>query len=207
MNGLCGNHMVQTLHRHEAPERQLSLVKLESAQRVAMKAILGTFRTTPTSTLQSETTLMPTHLRLRYRVLQSWTRMQTAPQTHPINAAIQRAKSYQSYACTTLHEHLTRTFPKYNGTVETVKPFPFPPWWSPPFMTRIETNKRTAKSVHDQTTHDQTTHDQTTHDQGTLYIYTDAKDMWEQLRSALKSHKYHSSTWEQMQITTCTLQR
>jgi hypothetical protein len=61
-----------------------SPAKLESAQRTAMKAILGTSRTTATSALQIETSLLPTHHRLKNKVLHSWTRMQTAPETHPI---------------------------------------------------------------------------------------------------------------------------
>jgi len=108
--------------------RQPTVAKLESAQQIAMKAILGTFRTTATSALQIETSLIPTHLRLRYRVLQSWTRMQTAPETHPINAAIQRAKTSRSNHCISLLEHLAKTFLKYASPTETIKPYPFSPW-------------------------------------------------------------------------------
>ena len=118
-----------------------------------MKAILGTFRTTATSALQIETSLIPTHLRLRHRVLQSWTRMQTAPETHPINAAIQRAKTSRSNHCISLLEHLARTFPKYASPTETIKPYPFPPWWLAPFTIRIETDKKTAKTKHNGTSH------------------------------------------------------
>src|SRR5579859_7580749 len=73
-----------------------STTNIESAQRTAMKAILVTFRTTATSALQIETSLPLTHLRLRNKVLQSWTRMRIAPETHPINAAIRRASTLQS---------------------------------------------------------------------------------------------------------------
>jgi ribonuclease HI len=145
------------------PHRQPMLAKLESAQRTAMKAILGTFRTTATSALQIETSLLPTHLRLRYKVLQSWTRMQTAPETHPINTAIQRAILSRSNTCTTLLEHLARTFPNHTAPIEMIKPYPVPPWWVPPFVTKIETTKKSAKSAHDSTIHDD----------NTLCIYTD----------------------------------
>jgi len=94
----------------KTPNRQPMVAKLESAQQIA---ILGTFCTMATSALQIETSLIPTHLRLRHRVLQSWTRMQTAPETHPINAALQHAKTSPSNHCISLLEHLARTFPKY----------------------------------------------------------------------------------------------
>jgi ribonuclease HI/endonuclease/exonuclease/phosphatase family metal-dependent hydrolase len=146
------------------PARQPSVAKLESAQRMAMKAILGTFRTTATTALQIDTSLLPTHLRLRNRALQSWTRMQTAPATHPINAAIQRATSSRSTSpVTTPLEHLARTFPNHSTPIETIEPFPVPPWWQPPFATKIEMDKKSAKTVHNDTAHDDTT----------LCIYTD----------------------------------
>jgi hypothetical protein len=58
-----------------------STTNLDSAQRTAMKAILGTFRTTPSTALQIETSLPPTHLRLRNKVLQLYARMRTSPLT------------------------------------------------------------------------------------------------------------------------------
>ena len=136
----------------------ISTARLESAQRTAMKAILGTFRTTATSALQIETSLPPTHLRLRNRVLQSWARMQTAPETHPINAAIRRATCSQSKIIITPLEHLARTFPKYASPIETIKPHPLPPWWSPPFEIEIEGDKTFAQRLHK---HDDSTWDPT----------------------------------------------
>ena len=76
-----------------APHQQISTAKLETAQRTAAKAILGTFRTTSTAAPQIETSLPPLYLCLRNRVLQSWTRMQTTPEIHPINEAIRRTTS------------------------------------------------------------------------------------------------------------------
>ena len=73
-----------------------STVKIESTQKTAMKAILGTFSTTATSALQIETFLPPMHLHLRNKVLQLWTTMQTVPETHPINAAIRRTSMSRS---------------------------------------------------------------------------------------------------------------
>ena len=89
-----------------------------------MKAIIGAFHTTASSALQIEMSLPPTDLRLRNRVLQSWTRMQTAPEMHPINFAIQQAISSQSITSMTPFEHLARTFPNHATPIETIKPYP-----------------------------------------------------------------------------------
>src|SRR5579859_4200733 len=52
--------------KHEQPPASLS--KLETAQRTAMKAILGAFRTTTTSAMEIDTSLLPAHLRLRRKI-------------------------------------------------------------------------------------------------------------------------------------------
>ena len=122
-----------------------------------MKAILGVFLTTPTSVLQIKMALLPTHLHLRKRVLQSWTRMQMAPNTHPINAAIEQATTSRSKVVVTPLEHLARTFPNYVTPIETIKPHPVPSWWSPPFDIDIDVDKKTAKANHDATYHGATT--------------------------------------------------
>src|SRR5205814_9681490 len=90
------------------------LGKLESAQRTAMKAILGTFRTTSMPALEIESSLCPTHLRLQTKILKSLVRMQTYPSTNPIYSSIQRASKSQSKVHTTTLEYLTRTFPQYD---------------------------------------------------------------------------------------------
>ena len=92
---------------------QTSTTKIDSVQRTAMKAILGTYHTTATSALQIETSLPLAYLCLRNKVLQSWTRMQTAPETYPINAAIQRAITSRSKTHSTSLENLARSFPQY----------------------------------------------------------------------------------------------
>src|SRR5947207_1080906 len=58
--------------------------KMDSVQRIAMKAILGCFRTTPNYAMERETGLLPTHLRLQSKILRAYTRMQTLPTNHPV---------------------------------------------------------------------------------------------------------------------------
>jgi ribonuclease HI len=141
-----------------------STTKLDSAQRTAIKAILGTFRTTPSTALQIETSLPPTHLRLRNKVRQSYTRMHTSPLTNPVKAAILKASTSTSKSHITPFEYIMRVFPQYTrGEMETIKPFPRPPWWIPPFTTNEFGNKKSAKAKHSAQTHDP----------DTLCIYTD----------------------------------
>jgi len=145
-----------------------------------MKAIIGTFCTTALSALQIETSLPPTDLRLRNHVLQSWTRMQTAPETHPINFAIRRAISSQSMTSITPFEHLARMFPNHATPIETIKPYPVPLWWSPPFTIEIDSgNKKSAKSKHDATFHDD----------NTLCMYTDGSGINGHVGAAAVSQK------------------
>jgi hypothetical protein len=89
------------------------LSKIETAQRTAMKAILGAFRTTSTPALEIETSLQPPHLRIRRKVLQAFIRMQTTPQEHPIASAIRRAQTSKSKVHITTLEYIARTFPQY----------------------------------------------------------------------------------------------
>src|SRR4030095_7154061 len=109
------------------------------------------------------TSLPPTNLRLRNRVLQSWVRMQTAPETHPIKAAVQRSIASRSTSHITPLEYLARSFPQYASSIETIKPHSLPPGWTPSFSIEVEADKDAAKAKHDATSHDG----------NTLCIYTD----------------------------------
>jgi ribonuclease HI len=144
--------------------RPLQLSKLETAQQMAMKATLGAFRTTPKLALEIEATLEPPHLRLREKILRAYTRMQTAPQSHPIEFAIRRAQTSKSKSpvVTTL-KYLARTFPQYSQKIETITPFPRPPWWEPKHHIAISSDKDTAKKRHEEAIYNPRT----------LYIYMD----------------------------------
>lgn len=129
-----------------------------------MKAILGTFQTTPSTAPQIETSLPPTHLHLRNKVLQSYTRMHASPLTNTVKAVIHKANTSSSKLHITSLEHITRMFTHFaKGEIETIKPFPRPPWWTPRFTTGILGDKKSEK----------TKHNSQVHDPHTLCIYTD----------------------------------
>jgi len=89
--------------------------------------------------------------------------MQTTPSTHPINAAIQPEIASKSITTTTPLELLARTFSNYAAPIETIKTYPVPPWWSPPFRIEINGDKKMAKAKHAAMQEEQ----------HTLCIYTD----------------------------------
>src|SRR5436190_4719934 len=144
--------------------------KLETVQRLAMKAILGSFRTTPTMALQIETDLPPPHLRLKSKILRYITRLQTLPANHPLTKWMERAKSNRHTELTHISnlEHLTRSFPEYTtACMEKIVPYIRPPWWIPSIATHIHPTKDEAKAYHDRTAHINLA------DPTTICIYTD----------------------------------
>src|SRR5579859_4950714 len=114
--------------KHERPPASLS--KLETAQRTAMKAILGMFHTTTTSSMEIDTSLLPAHLRLRKKILQSMTRMQTMQENRPIHQTIKRATNSTSGRHISTLKYLTRSFHELIQPLEIIKPYACPPWWT-----------------------------------------------------------------------------
>ncbi len=131
------------------------LSKFISAQRIAMNAILGCYRTTSTAAMEIESGLLPSHLRLQSKILRTVTRMLTLPLTHPVNACIQRAIKSKSTTSITNLEYIAKNFPDYVKPVEIIHPFIKPPWWEPPHSIVISDNKKVAKSIHNMTSHNQ----------------------------------------------------
>src|SRR5271169_797062 len=140
-----------------------SISKLETAQRTALKAILGCFRTTPTAALERETALAPPHLRLQSKILRTLTRMQTLPEQHPTKICVERAAKSNSKTFVSNLEYLLRVFPDYTEPTEIILPYVRPPWWNPTHQISIGTDKDAAKK----------SHDETTHGSNTIRIYTD----------------------------------
>src|SRR5438477_13201348 len=68
---------------HSAQTRQLSTI-----QRIAMKTVLGCYRTTPTAAMELKSGLPPPWICLQTKVLCSFTRMQSLAQSHPIHDSL-----------------------------------------------------------------------------------------------------------------------
>src|SRR5436309_5046238 len=132
-------------------ESSIQTRKTSTIQRLAMKAMLGCFRTTPTAALKIESGIQSSWLRLQTKVLLAITRMQTLSKRHPIKEWLLSALRtrtaaipYRSNLENALHQ-----FPHMCESIESIEPFIRPPWWEPKAMIKIEKTKDIAKATHD----------------------------------------------------------
>ena len=141
--------------------------KLTIIQRLAMKAILGCYRTTPTAAMEIETGLQPAWIRLQTKVLQATTRMQSLPSKHPIHEWLTNALRTRT-ACISHRSNFENTLQQFPYTcekIETIETHIRPPWWTPTAKIKIETTKDNAKDLHNET--------QIHADETIVTIYTD----------------------------------
>jgi hypothetical protein len=99
--------------------------RMSTVQRIAMKAILGCYRTTPTAAMEIETGLAPAWIRLQAKVLLSGTGMQSLPTRHPIHKWVQCA--FRIRTASTRHrsilESMLNQFPFMSTRIETIEPY------------------------------------------------------------------------------------
>jgi ribonuclease HI len=126
--------------------------RLTTIQRLAMKAILGCYRTTPTAAMEMESGLEPAWIRLQTKVLRSVARMQSLSAAHPIQSHL--ASALRTRTADVTHrsnfENVLQQFPCLTGWSETIEPYIRPPWWIPKVKIRIEETKEGAKDQHDE---------------------------------------------------------
>ena len=141
--------------------------KLSTVQRLAMKAILGCYKTTPTAAMEIESGPEPPWIRLQTKALLAVTRMQSLSAKHPIQEWLAGALRIRTAAVSHRSnlENILQQFPHMTATIETIEPFIRPPWWTLKAQTRVEQTKNMAKKAHDET---QKTLNATT---ATLYIW------------------------------------
>ena len=143
--------------------------KLNTVQRLAMKAISGCYRTTPTAAMEIETELQPVWIRLQTRVLLAITRMQSLSEAHPIKGRLINA--LRTRTANISHrsnlENILQQFPFMTGSLETIDPFIRPPWWETAVKIQIAASKDEAVNLHD------TLQRQDPRSNGIMTIYTD----------------------------------
>jgi ribonuclease HI len=151
---------------------------LTKVQRLAMNAIAGSFRTTPTDALLFETQLPPVELELRKQTQKYLTHIQTLPQKHPIANCLRRAKEFNerrpTRAFTSNLEHLITKYPDLmSNNMETILAYVKPPWWDPTNATTniSRLNKDQAKKEHEKSLREHTKSPNTT------CIYTDGSGL------------------------------
>ena len=126
--------------------------RLTTIQRLAMKAILGCYRTTPTAAMEMESGLEPAWIRLQTKVLLAVTRMQSLSARHPMQDHL--ASALRTRTANVTHrsnfENILQQFPCLTGWSETIEPYIRPPWWVPKVKIKIEATKDNAKDQHDE---------------------------------------------------------
>ena len=156
--------------------------KLTTVQRIAMKAVLGCYRTTPTAAMEIEADLQPTWLWLQTKVLLSTTRMQSLSLRHPIHKWLQNA--LRTRTANIPHrsnlETILQQFPFMTKELETIEPYIRPPWWSSKTKFLAITGKDAAKASHDELTANLTN--------DTLVVYTDGSGIDEKVGAAIYNH-------------------
>src|SRR5947207_3362309 len=169
---------------------QTQIKALTTVQRQAMKTMISTFRTTPTQTLQRETQTTPVHLSLENQILKSFTRMQTAPPTHPISLWLNRARQCQAASATLTTtfpsnlEHLIKQYPQYSNSdtpMEIIQPHIVPPWWEKPYSIHIDDSKAEAIKRHQERT------SRDAANTSLISIYTDGSEIENEVGSAAYS--------------------
>jgi ribonuclease HI len=155
--------------------------KLTTIQRLAMKATLGCYRTTPTAAMEIETGLQPAWIRLQTKTLLATTRMQSLSTRHPIHEWLANALRTRT-ACIPHRsnlENILQQFPHMCATIETIEPYIRPPWWTSTAKIRIEATKEVAKKQHDEI--------QAHLDTTTMTIYTDGSGIETKIGAAVYS--------------------
>ena len=124
---------------------------LTTIQRLAMKAITGCYRTTPTAAMEIEAGLQPAWIRLQIKALQSVTRMQSLSTKHPIHEWLQNARRTRTAAISHRSnlENILQQFPHTATKTETIEPYIRPPWWEPKAQVIVNASKQEARVMHD----------------------------------------------------------
>ena len=160
---------------NDSSQSSTQATKLDKVQRLAMRAILGCFRTTPTIAMEVESCLMPTWLRLQKKVLLSVLRMKALSTHHPMKFWINKALHTRTMATRFISpmENLFKQFPNLTSSIESIEPFIRPPWWSSPIVTNILSQKSLAHAHHDSII----PHQQQLAKDATTHIYTDGSNI------------------------------
>src|SRR5579859_7629838 len=127
-------------------------LKLTTTERIAMKAILGCCRTTPTAAMEIESGLQPSWNRLQTKVLLATTRMQSLSEKHHIKKWL--ANAMRTRTAKTRHrsnfENILQQFLYMAQRLETIEPYIRPPWWTPITKLHAAATKNNATDLHDE---------------------------------------------------------
>jgi len=166
--------------------------RITTIQRIAMKAILGCYRTTPTAAMEIEAGLTPAWIRLQTKVLLSMTRLQALSTHHPIHKWIQSALRTRTAFMThrSILENIFNQFPVTATKIESIEPYIREPWWAPRTIIEIAADKEAAKNLHDHTINSVPN--------STMIIYTDGSGIKELIGGAAYNKTLNGTTHQHL---------
>lgn len=125
----------------------------QTLQNLALRKILGVFRTTPTILMEIESGIPPVEIRLDANVRKYAFRTNLIGEDHPIRTELEKINlGRREGGVTTQLERIKQLREKQPANLEVVNPFLFPPWADRlPYTTRISTqDKATTGATHAQ---------------------------------------------------------
>jgi ribonuclease HI len=134
---------------HNPRRDKTHLRVLGTVQRTALIRILSAFKTVATPTLEVESHVLPTRLRLKKRAQEVVTRLCTLPRNHPTHSALERAKrrseNIKASPIFPLAETIKTMDLRRLNAIETIDPRPLIPWTPPVFEEiRIDSDRDKA---------------------------------------------------------------
>lgn len=153
--------------------------KLTTIQRLAMKAITGCYKTTPTAAMEIEAELQPPRIRLQTKVLQVVTRMQCLSANHPLQEWFANALRVRTAAVTHRSnlENILQQYPLMTEKIETIEAFIRPLWWMPKINIEIGESKNKAKKQYRE--------QKATEEPATIRLYTDGSSIENKIGAAV----------------------
>ena len=139
-----------TIVWHMFGQNTATTSKLDCVLKIAQCIALGAFRTTPSNALAYDSGIEPTRTRLDHRVTITAIHLLTCPNTNPVAALTHRAlkrnvKTHRTSLQRIFHSHMSFPTP---ADLETIRPLPKPPWWSPKVSSYIAPSKKDALERH-----------------------------------------------------------
>jgi ribonuclease HI len=127
---------------------------LQSLQNLALRKILGCFRTSPVYAMQLEASVAPVHVRLNSHVSSYAARVKSLPSSHPVKEILlKRARQSQFHSLPVSKSDqlsfIMSSLPSYHNTshVEALSHFPNSPWHSLPFSLDISPLDKPAQTA------------------------------------------------------------
>ena len=150
--------------------QEYAISLLQKLQNLAMRKILGVFKTAPILPMEVESCLQPPKIRLQANIRKFALRMSKLHFSHPVNYKMQKERDFILLKQTQLNRIKTCMENILDGgTTEIISPFVFPPW-SQNLLYKVHISKKPKDKLAEMHNYMKTKIDW----EKTTFIYTDA---------------------------------